>query len=146
MLVFFRIQFKTSGRCTAHKNGRRKVWLNIGVATQIRSVTIVYDGNIYSSSSLTTKFTRGYFDLTKNNTTAGQQFTSSKSAVSGSQLSPTISGKTVKYQFTEETKALLIADTSLDFVSISVSFTDYEPETTVRPKMSQPGKSPCKNK
>ena len=41
----------------------------------------------------------------------------------------------------QETKALLMKDDERDFVFVSVLFTDYEPSATVRPKMSQPGKS-----
>ena len=42
-----------------------------------------------------------------------------------------------------KTKALKITDSVRDIVSLTVSFTDYELQTIVRPKMSQPGKFFC---
>ena len=80
---------------------------------------------------------------------AGEFFQPTKRPISASELPQvTISGYTVTFNFPrnkeQETKALLIQDEGLnarDYVSVKVSFTDYEPSATVRPKMSQPGQS-----
>merc|ERR1712227_960771 len=64
------LNYKTSERCMAHKDGKRDVWLNIEVLSKIVSITIEYDPNgtkIKSASDLRTKFIRGQFDSSQIN-------------------------------------------------------------------------------
>ena len=153
----------------AQRIGKREVWVNIGVPTKIVSVTIEYDqsgGEISQNfPNLTTEFTRGYFETIESSqlhenkkmmrnqryrelyaAASGDSFIQfGFGPVSGSEIRNQISEQnTVKYDMPDlfrDTKALYIKDNTRDFVSISVSFTDYAPSTTVYPKMSQPGKS-----
>ena len=134
----------------AQKDGGRNVWLNFDVSTKVHSITIEYDprgSKIHSLNNLVTKFTRGYFDSSQSNSSAGQHFTPTKNPIFVSELQGVISGYTVTFNFAknvQETKALFIKDegsNARDYVSIKVSFTDYEPSATVCPKMSQPGQS-----
>ena len=137
----------------AHKNGKRDVWLNIGVPTKILSISIEYEPRETDEMEektnmrliLGTKFTRGQFDSSQINSFAGQHFTATKEEIKGSQLSYEISDDyTVKYDFDDsfrDIEALYIKDDFRDFVSLIVSFTDYKPSTIVYPKMSQPGRS-----
>ena len=150
----FYTQFKTSGRCMAQKYGKQNVWLNFEVSTKVHSIIIEYDPDgspINSANDLGTTFTRGYFDSSQYNSSAGQHFTSSKNPISALEIhklvNVMISDYTVTFYFpstVQETKALYIKEeksNARDYVSIIVSFTDYEPSATVCPKMSQPGKS-----
>ena len=165
---------KAAGKVMAQRNGKRDIWVNIGVPTKIVSVTIEYDqsgGEISQNfPNLTTEFTRGYFETIETESSqlrdnqkmkrnqryrklyaaaSGDSFTQFKrrgfGPVSGSEIRNQISEQnTVKYDMPDlfrDTKALYIKDNTRDFVSISVSFTDYAPSITVYPKMSQPGKS-----
>ena len=135
----------------AQKDGRQSVWLNFGVSTRVHSITIEYDpeaGSIQSLENLATHFTRGLFDSSQSNSFAGQFFSSTKDPMSFSDLPDVeISGFTVTFNFPDnirETKALRISEEgsiARDYVSLKASFTDYEPSASVRPKMSQPGKS-----
>ena len=145
----FYTQFKTSGRCMAQKYGKQNVWLNFEVSTKVHSIIIEYDpsgSTIQSVNDLATIFTRGYFDSSQSNSSAGQHFTPTKNPIFVSELQGVISGYTVTFNFAknvQETKALFIKDegsNARDYVSIKVAFTDYEPSAAVRPKMSQPGK------
>ena len=150
----FYTQLKTSGRCMAQKYGKQNVWLNFEVSTKVHSIIIEYDpsgSTIQSVNDLATIFTRGYFDSSQSNSSAGQHFTSTKNPISALELhnlqNVSIIDHTVIFNFpqtVQETKALFIKDegsNARDYVSIKVSFTDYEPSATVCPKMSQPGKS-----
>merc|ERR1712227_747503 len=139
------MNYKTSERCMAHKDGKRDVWLNIEVLSKIVSITIEYDPNgtkIQSANDLRTKFIRGQFDSSKMNNYAGEQFSATEQEIDGSQVPSEISDfYKVKYNFADsfqDVQALYIKDDFRDFVSLSVFFTDYEPSTIVHPKMSQP--------
>merc|ERR1712227_441653 len=139
------MNYKTSERCMAHKDGKRDVWLNIEVLSKIVSITIEYDPNgtkIQSANDLRTKFIRGQFDSSKMNNYAGEQFSATEQEIDGSQVPSEISDfYKVKYNFADsfqDVKALYIKDGFRDFLSLSVVFTDYAPSTVVHPKMSQP--------
>ena len=158
---------KAAGKVMAQRNGKREVWVNIGVPTKIVSVTIEYDQSGGSISqnfpNLTTEFTRGYFKTIEAESRHNEKVKRWRNmeiyaaapgdsfiqhgfgSVSGSEIQYHISEhNTVKYDIPDlfrDTKALYIKDTTRDFSSISVFFTDYAPSTTVYPKMSQPGKS-----
>jgi len=136
--------YKTSERCMAHKDGKRDVWLNIGVSAKIISITIEYDRNgekIKRAEHLTAYFTRGQFDASQFNNYAGEQFSATVEWIDNRELSfEILDYYKVKYDFTKlrNVKALYIKDGFRDFLSLSVVFTDYAPSTVVHPKMSQP--------
>ena len=134
----------------AHKNGRKDVWLNIGVLTKILSISIEYETEKTEERSnlqlsLGTKFTRGQFASSEINSFAGQHFTATNEEIKGSDLqSKILSDYTIKYDFDDtfrDIEALYIKDDFYDFVSLTVTFTDYDPTwIDVYPKMSQPGR------
>ena len=136
----------------AHKDGKRDIWLNIGVSANIVSITIEYDRTgkkIKSANHLRTKFTKGYFDSSQFNNYAGEQFSATDERINGRELSfEILDYYKIKYYFPNSfrnVKALYIKDGFRDFLSLSVVFTDYALSTIVYPKMSQPGKSSCFN-
>merc|ERR1712227_728979 len=139
------MNYKTSERCMAHKDGKRDVWLNIEVLAKIHSITIEYDRNgteIKSANDLRTKFMRGQFYSSEMNNYPVEQFSATGEEINASQLSSESSDfYKVKYYFEDsfrDVQALYIKDDLRDFFSISVFFTDYDQKTVVYPKMSQP--------